>query len=247
MRLLVSVRNAVEAAAALAGGADIIDAKEPLNGALGAVSADVLRDIAAAVGQAAPVSAALGDACDDNIVSRAASARQIGVTFVKLGFAGMRRRPHLSDDVLQVARLVEPSALVLVAYADYEHADAPEPAELVTIADRLRPAGILLDTCGKEGPGLTSLMPASALASFIDRARTAGRFVAVAGKLTRENLEWVHDAGADVAGVRGAACDGGRCGVVTTERVRALRDQRDSTLTARSVRRLDHRSLGEGG
>ena len=29
MRLLVSVRNATEAAAALAGGADIVDAKEP--------------------------------------------------------------------------------------------------------------------------------------------------------------------------------------------------------------------------
>jgi len=42
MRLLVSVRDASEARAALAGGAGIIDAKEPLNGPLGAVSSDVL-------------------------------------------------------------------------------------------------------------------------------------------------------------------------------------------------------------
>ena len=47
MRLLVSVRSAEEVAAALAGGADIIDAKEPARGSLGAVTATVLSAIAA--------------------------------------------------------------------------------------------------------------------------------------------------------------------------------------------------------
>ena len=50
MRLLVSVADAAEARAALAGGADIIDAKEPRHGALGAVAPDVLRAIRNAVG-----------------------------------------------------------------------------------------------------------------------------------------------------------------------------------------------------
>ena len=45
MRLLVSVASATEASAALAGGADVIDAKNPLAGALGAVSVGVLREI----------------------------------------------------------------------------------------------------------------------------------------------------------------------------------------------------------
>ena len=36
-KLLVSVRSAAEAAAALEGGAHVIDVKEPLNGALGNV------------------------------------------------------------------------------------------------------------------------------------------------------------------------------------------------------------------
>ena len=38
MRLLVSVRSAEEAAAAVMGGADIVDAKEPALGSLGPVS-----------------------------------------------------------------------------------------------------------------------------------------------------------------------------------------------------------------
>ena len=42
MRLLVSVRSADEVAAAMAGGADIIDAKEPARGSLGAVDAATL-------------------------------------------------------------------------------------------------------------------------------------------------------------------------------------------------------------
>src|SRR5438067_2429694 len=60
MRLLVSVADAAEARAALAGGADIIDAKEPRHGALGAVAPDVLRAIRNAVAVRRPVSAALG-------------------------------------------------------------------------------------------------------------------------------------------------------------------------------------------
>lgn len=222
MRLLVSVRNASEARAALAGGADVIDAKEPLNGPLGAVSSDVLHEIATTIGNAAPVSAALGDICEDDVLERAIAARQAGVTFVKIGFAGMRRRQRLEDDVLTLARAARPPALVLVAYADFDVADAPSPAEILAIAAHVRPAGILLDTYDKDGAGLTSLMHACTLTTFVGRAQASGRFVALAGKLTREDIETVQDTGADVIGVRGAACDGGRGGVVTLARVRAL-------------------------
>jgi len=58
VRLLVSVANAADAAAALAGGADFIDAKDPRTGALGAVSLGVLQEIRATVGTARPVTAA---------------------------------------------------------------------------------------------------------------------------------------------------------------------------------------------
>jgi len=91
MRLLVSVRNASEAGSALAGGADIIDAKEPLNGPLGAVSSDVLHRIASTVGNAAPVSAALGEISEDDVLDRAVAARQAGVTFVKAWTVRMSR------------------------------------------------------------------------------------------------------------------------------------------------------------
>ena len=90
MRLLVSVASAVEASAALAGGADVIDAKNPLAGALGAVSADALREIHATVAGACLVTAALGDAADETEVERAAGTfAAAGAALVKVGFAGI--------------------------------------------------------------------------------------------------------------------------------------------------------------
>jgi uncharacterized protein (UPF0264 family) len=54
----------------------------------------------------------------------------------------------------------------------------------------------------------------------VDRARQAGLFVALAGKLDAADLPAMAALGADLAGVRGAACAGGRTGRVTAERVR---------------------------
>ena len=58
MRLLVSVRSAAEVGAAVAGGADIVDAKEPATGSLGAVSRRVLREIALGLPADVPLSIA---------------------------------------------------------------------------------------------------------------------------------------------------------------------------------------------
>ena len=59
--LLVSVRSAAEALVAMAGGADLIDVKEPSRGSLGAVDPEVLSEICDAVGGRLPISAALGE------------------------------------------------------------------------------------------------------------------------------------------------------------------------------------------
>src|SRR6059036_3681157 len=90
MRLLVSVTCAAEASAALAGGADVIDAKDPLAGALGAVSVEVLHEIYAAVARQRPLTAALGDAGDEAAIERAARTFvAAGAALVKVGFAGI--------------------------------------------------------------------------------------------------------------------------------------------------------------
>jgi len=229
MRLLVSVASAAEAAAALAGSADVIDAKDSMAGALGAVSAEVLRGIHAAVGGARPVTAALGDAADEVAIERAAHAfTAAGAVLVKVGFAGIvsaGRIAALTAAAVRGARAGSDrnGGVVAVAYADADRAASLAPAALVEVAARAAAAGLLLDTVDKCGPGLRGLIAPDALAAWVAEAHEAGLLVALAGKLTADDLPFVRDAGADIAGVRGAACDGGRTGRVSADRVRLLR------------------------
>jgi uncharacterized protein (UPF0264 family) len=223
MQLLVSVRNASEAEAALAGGADIVDAKEPLNGPLGPVSPAVLGAIASVVGDRRPVSAALGDVARDNIADATWAAMHARATFVKIGLAGLRGHLNRAPDLLATAGVKRTDSLVLVAYADYDKAEAPPLDDVIALAKRVSAGGVLLDTYDKEGPGLTTLMTPNALRDFVTCARSAGRMIALAGRLSAADLTRIHVTGADIAGIRGAGCDGGRAGVVTAARVRALR------------------------
>ena len=91
MRLLVSVVSADEVEAALAGGADIVDVKNPVEGSLGAPSPAVIAQVRAAVAADVPVSAAIGDM--PNLPGTAAlaalGAARSGATFVKVGLWGV--------------------------------------------------------------------------------------------------------------------------------------------------------------
>jgi (5-formylfuran-3-yl)methyl phosphate synthase len=63
--LLVSVRDAAEAAAALEGGAAIIDVKEPRHGPLGAADPEAIAAVAQVVGSRRPWTMACGELGDD--------------------------------------------------------------------------------------------------------------------------------------------------------------------------------------
>ena len=229
MRLLVSVASAAEASAALVGGADVIDAKDPLAGALGAVSAEVLREIHRIVAGRRPVTAALGDAADEAATERAARLfAAAGAALVKVGFAGIASAGRIAALTAAAVRGARAGSdgnggVIAVAYADADRAASLAPAALVEVAARAGAKGLLLDTADKDGPGLRGLVAPGALAAWVAEAHETGLLVALAGKLTAGDLAFVRDAGADVAGVRGAACDGGRTGHVAADRVRLLR------------------------
>jgi uncharacterized protein (UPF0264 family) len=220
MLLLVSVRNASEASAALAGGADVIDAKDPESGALGAAGIATVREIRAAVARTHPVSAAIGDADDESAVEQdAREYAAAGATFVKVGF-GLESNPSRVASLIAAAARGS-SDVVAVGYADLVPGVlSPQFVELAAAAGA---RGVLLDTADKAGPGLRSLVNPRDLTIWVSRARSAGLLAALAGKLSPGDLPFVRDTGADIAGVRGAACEGGRHGVISAARVHRLR------------------------
>jgi uncharacterized protein (UPF0264 family) len=232
MRLLVSVRTAEEVAPALAGGADIVDAKDPARGSLGPVSREMLREIAALVPPPTPFSVALGDFGEGKFAGdavRASLAALDGLPrraplYLKLGFAG-QRSPAVAGVIRAAietgATAAFPPVIVPVAYADNENAGSPEPAAVLSAALATGARAFLLDTWSKDGRGLPFWTDVHRLDSLLAPARAAGLLVAIAGSLDLDSLDFVRTR-ADVIGVRGAACRGGRGGKVDTDLVRGL-------------------------
>jgi uncharacterized protein (UPF0264 family) len=211
VRLLVSVVSADEVGPALAGGADIIDVKDPAEGALGAPSPRVLAEVVRAVGTAAPVSAALGDL--PNLPHTAALAARgaalSGAGYVKIGLRGVRELDGAAALVRAVAAAVGPhTAVIAAAYADADALDPPAlaPIWLPALVHRTGIAGALVDTFVKDGRGLYSWLSESALTELVARTHAAGGSMALAGQLSRGELRRVP---ADVVGVRSAVCHGG--------------------------------------
>jgi uncharacterized protein (UPF0264 family) len=211
MRLLVSVISAVEARRALDGGADIIDVKDPREGALGAPAPRVLSEVVREVGAAAPVSVALGDLPDlpQTAALAARGASLSGATYVKVGLRGVRELDRAVALMRAVADAVgSQSAVIAAAYADADALDPPAlaPGRLPELVDRAGIAGALVDTFVKDGRGLYGWLSEPELADLIARTHEAGASFAVAGQLTLSQLRRV---AADVVGVRSAVCRGG--------------------------------------
>jgi uncharacterized protein (UPF0264 family) len=232
MRLLVSVRSGEEVAAALAGGADIIDAKEPARGSLGAVTAAVLATIAARTPPSVPLSVALGDCTDcDELRAALAGARtdeRSAPVYLKLGFAGVPSLERITALLETAIGCANGARVVAVGYADFGVAASASPGEVLRAAVAARAAGFLVDTWLKDGRALLDHLSIEHLTALSLSARAAGLLFAVAGSLEPDSLSRLAGI-ADVIGVRGAACRGGRAGLVDQERVARLRwsiDQR---------------------
>jgi uncharacterized protein (UPF0264 family) len=243
MRLLVSVVDAGEARAAAAAGADIVDVKNPAEGSLGAPSPAVIAGVRAAVPAELPVSAAIGDMPDlpGTAALAALGAARSGATFVKVGLWGVTTEDDAVDLLRAVRDAVPDAVVVAAAYADARRVPHERPELLPRVAHAAaaqaplapellprvaRAAGIgtcLLDTAVKDGRGLLEWLSPDALASLVAEAHAAGLQVALAGALRAEELPATRDTGADIAGVRSAACaDGRRSGPLDAARVGAL-------------------------
>lgn len=222
-RLLVSVRDATEAEAALAGGADLIDVKEPSRGPLGRADGATIADVLKAVGRRAAVSAALGELRDCPLV-QVLDELPSGVALVKWGLSGLLRRNWIHHLSMARSFLPYPSTIVSVAYADWVPAESPRPADVLDFASERHSSVLLLDTFQKGGASLLSWLSMDEVDALVRSCRRAKVQIAIAGSLGPAEIEQLVPLAPDWVAVRGAACEGGRGGRVTADRVRALAD-----------------------
>ncbi len=207
-KLLVSVRDAEEARSAWAGGADVIDVKEPANGSLGAADEATIAEIVQALEGKAVVSAALGELIEGR--ERGPS----GLTYVKWGLAGAG-----ADWRAQWQRraLGQTALPVVVGYADWQCAQAPNIREVVDFVCESQLGGVLLiDTHCKDAtlhghtPTLLDWLRLDDLEQYAQECRVAGVQLALAGSLGMEDLRTLYPLVPDWFAVRGLVCAEGR-------------------------------------
>jgi uncharacterized protein (UPF0264 family) len=229
MRLLVSVTDAHEARVAVEGGVDVVDVKNPAEGSLGAPGPGVIERVREVVPPERPVSAAIGDMPNVPGTSALAAlgAARSGAEYVKVGLWGASSTDEAVALLRAVRDAVDGDATVIAAaYADAERVPGgPLPPEAVVVAARRAGVGgCLIDTALKDGRGLFEWLSPEALTKLVAEGHVGRLEMALAGALRAEDLSLVRTTGADVAGVRAAACcDGRRTAPLDAERIGRLR------------------------
>ncbi len=217
-QLLVSVRSVAEARDALAGGADLIDVKDPARGPLGRADEDVMVAVLREVAGRRPVSVALGE-----LLEHSKTIPANGFAYAKWGLAGCGANPNWPKRFGDVRRTLPLGCTaVAVAYADWQAAAAPFPEEVCAFAcDHGLP--LLVDTWAKTGKRLLDWLPCEQIINLCHRCRQAGVPIALAGSIDLAQIEMLRPAAPNWFAVRGSACRmGQRRDGVDAERVRLL-------------------------
>ncbi|MEI6240364.1 MAG: (5-formylfuran-3-yl)methyl phosphate synthase [Planctomycetia bacterium] len=212
--VLVSVRDAPEAEEALAGGAAVIDVKDPARGSLGAAEPAAVAAVAGAVGRRAPWTMAAGELAAGVVplakwIEAVCGRVPTGAAepaAVKVGLAGMADRPW-RDELLRFHAVLPAGCMhVAVAYADYDRVDAPPPSDVIATAARVGCGMLLIDTADKGGAGLPGLWSPDVIAGWMAAARRHGLGVALAGRISIPEIPLAVRLGADLVALRSAVC-----------------------------------------
>lgn len=229
--LLISPKDLNEALAAVKGGADILDIKNPKEGSLGANFPWVIAEIRREVPSRVPISAAIGDFPDlpGTAALATSGAIRAGASMIKIGLRGSKdakSATYLLKQVVRAAREADKSSKVVAcAYGDFKRAGTIDPISLPKVAHDAKADVAMLDTAIKDGKPLTHFLRADELRDFIQKSHSYGLWAALAGSLRAEELRVLKPFEPDVIGVRGAACVGGdrKSGRISEECVRDLK------------------------
>ncbi|MCG8017280.1 MAG: (5-formylfuran-3-yl)methyl phosphate synthase [Candidatus Thiodiazotropha sp. 'RUGA'] len=200
-RMLASVVDQRELALAVEARVDIIDLKNPQDGALGALPIETICNLVTQCAGRRPVSATVGDLPADP--SRMAQAIErtgaTGVEYVKIGFFC---RDRLTECLQAIQKLASKHCLIAVLFADL---DSPTDRLIEFASAGFH--GVMVDTAIKGAGGLLHHMDQQQLREFIEEAKSLGLLTGLAGSLRAEDIPQLLPLMPDYLGFRGALCD----------------------------------------
>lgn len=223
--LLASVRSVEEALIVLDAGVDIIDAKDPALGALGALNTQEIAAIVSAVNGRCRISATTGDwpLGSVELMTSFENVQNTGVDFIKIGLFGAKDEASLNAGL-------EPLGTSSLSGSSGPHriavmmADSGVPLWPLGILKKHGFMGVMLDTANKQGGGLCELACQETLSLFVNHAKHLGLMVGLAGSLRLEDIAAMALLEPDYLGFRTALCGKeGRSGDLDSKRITQVR------------------------
>lgn len=218
--MLASVNSLAEALLVLNAEVDIIDLKQPEQGALGALEVADVKKIVAEIAGRCPVSATIGDLpMQPELVFNAVKAMsETGVDYIKIGF-------FPGDDwqgtVNKLAELTgQNHALIAVLFADTQVDFA-----IINLLKVAGFKGVMLDTMNKQSGALLQVMSMAKIVGFIAQVKKLELMCGLAGSLRLEDIPVLLPNKVDYLGFRGALCQAGnRVGQLNKQAVMQIKE-----------------------
>ena len=199
--MLASVTHLQEALQALQYEVDIIDLKDPAQGALGDLEIESINSIVKAINGQRRISATIGDLPmhPQTIFSAVLAKAETGVDFVKIGFFPGGDWNATLDALADLGNAG--INMIAVLFADTQ----PE----LGILSKIKSAqfrGVMLDTMDKQKGSLTDMMPQKSIQNFVEQAADNHLICGLAGSLRVADIPALKSLKPDYLGFRGALC-----------------------------------------
>ncbi|GAB4266353.1 MAG: hypothetical protein Kow0065_17200 [Methylomicrobium sp.] len=200
--MLASVSSLDEALRILAFDVDIVDLKQPSDGALGALPVQEAAKIVKAVNGQRPVSATIGDLPmqPDIVVNAVVEMAGTGVDYIKIGFFPEGDWTATLDALAPLAQAGLP--LIAVLFADTE----PD-LNGIGVFKQAGFKGVMLDTMHKHRGSLVQVLAQDAIGAFVARSAEYQLLCGLAGSLGAEDIPPLLRLQPDYLGFRGALCN----------------------------------------
>lgn len=182
---------------------DILDMKNPSQGALGALTTAEVAEIVHWAKDRCQTSATVGDLpMDATVMIPAINAMAgTGVDYVKIGlFPCTHYEQWLTE--MSVFLMTCSVPVIAVIFAD----KSPFQARQIVALKQAGFAGVMVDTAIKNGQHLCQHWPIAQLHQFAELAKTMGLLTGLAGALRYQDIALLKSVSADYLGFRSALC-----------------------------------------
>lgn len=199
---LASVDNLEDAITVSDYGADIIDLKDPSQGALGGLTIENIHTVVDHLWEKSIVSATVGDLEADVslILDNIGKVADTGVDYVKVG---MFSQQHITECLptfeYHARRGIK---IIAVLFADIDF----DIQATVKACKKAHLTGVMMDTAGKNAGSLLLHRKINELTTFIQSAKQLGLLTGLAGSLREDDIHTLLPINPDYIGFRTALC-----------------------------------------